>query len=81
MIRAQVWDTCGQEKYRSIMKSYYRGAVAALLVFDLTNQDSFNHVDTWLKEIKENTSDLVVIALVGNKADLTNIRIVRYEDV
>ena len=63
LVKAQIWDTAGQERYRSIASSYYRGAVGALLVYDVTNRNSFNHVPMWLKEVKENTEkDCVFIS-------------------
>lgn len=67
LVKAQIWDTAGQERYRSIASSYYRGAVGALLVYDITDRESFNHVPTWLKEIEENAEKDCLIMLVGNK--------------
>lgn len=52
LVKAQIWDTAGQERYRSIASSYYRGAVGALLVYDVTDRNSFNHVPMWLKEVE-----------------------------
>ncbi|KAH0790792.1 ras-like gtp-binding protein ypt1 [Histomonas meleagridis] len=72
-IKLQVWDTAGQEQYRTITKSFLRGADGILLVFDLTNQNSFDMVNDWMNSIKENASSTVDIFLVGNKSDLTRV--------
>jgi Ras-related protein Rab-11A len=66
LVKAQIWDTAGQERYRSIASSYYRGAVGALLVYDVTDRNSFNHVPMWLKEVEENAEKDCLIMLVGN---------------
>jgi Ras-related protein Rab-2A len=73
--KLQVWDTvpgtqAGQESFRSITRSYYRSAVAALLVFDLTKRDSFDSLAEWLGETKSNANPTLTVMLVGNKADL-----------
>ena len=80
MVKAQIWDTAGQERYRSIASSYYRGAVGALLVYDVTDRASFNHVPMWLKEVEENAEKDCLIMLVGNKMDLTEQRTVFVRD-
>ena len=80
VIRAQIWDTAGQERYRAITSAYYRGAVGALLVYDITKQSSFDNVVKWLKELKDNAEPHIVIMLVGNKSDLGNLRAVKQED-
>ena len=80
IIKVQVWDTAGQERYRSITNAYYRGAEGILIVFDLTNKESFNKVKYWLKEIDSNAPRDIVLCLLGNKADLTYDRIIQYED-
>ncbi|KAL5721681.1 Ras-related protein Rab-2-B [Ranunculus cassubicifolius] len=80
-VKLHIWDTAGQENFRSITRSYYRGVAAALLVYDVTIRSSFNHVITWLEEIKENaTTSNLVITLVGNKCDISNRRVVSYEE-
>merc|ERR1740130_844028 len=80
-IKAQIWDTAGQERYRAITSAYYRGAVGALLVYDITQQKSFDSVKTmWLDELKQNADDNIVIMLVGNKKDLHHNRDVTTED-
>jgi Ras-related protein Rab-11A len=80
LVKAQIWDTAGQERYRSIASSYYRGAVGALLVYDVTDRNSFNHVPMWLKEVEENAEKDCLIMLVGNKMDLTEQRTVFVKD-
>jgi small GTP-binding protein len=71
-VRLQVWDTAGQEKFRTITKAYYRGAHGILLVFDVSNADTFAQCQGWMNSISENLSDPVVIVLVGNKCDLVD---------
>ena len=73
-IRLQVWDTAGQESFRSITRSYYRGAIGALLVYDITNQQSFDNLPNWLRDSLEATNQNIGLVLVGNKADLENQR-------
>ena len=68
-VKLQIWDTAGQEKFRTITKAYYRGANGILLVFDVTKRDSFNKTRSWMTSIKESITDPVDIVLVGNKAD------------
>ncbi|CBI21936.3 unnamed protein product, partial [Vitis vinifera] len=70
VVKAQIWDTAGQERYRAITSAYYRGAVGALLVYDVTRHVTFENVDRWLKELRDHTDSSIVIMLVGNKADL-----------
>ncbi|EOA17406.1 hypothetical protein CARUB_v10005708mg [Capsella rubella] len=76
IIKAQLWDTAGQERYRAITSAYYRGAVGALLVYDITRHITFENVERWLKELRDHTDANVVIMLVGNKADLRHLRAV-----
>ncbi|KAI9319122.1 ras family-domain-containing protein [Dichotomocladium elegans] len=71
-IRAQIWDTSGQERYRAITGAYYRGAVGALLVYDITRQSSFENIDHWLRELREFADPNMTLMLVGNKSDLAN---------
>ncbi|KAJ8765239.1 hypothetical protein K2173_011919 [Erythroxylum novogranatense] len=80
VIKAQIWDTAGQERYRAITSAYYRGAVGALLVYDVTRHVTFENVERWLKELRDHTDANVVIMLVGNKADLRHLRAVSTED-
>ncbi|KAI8384980.1 ras family-domain-containing protein [Radiomyces spectabilis] len=79
-IKAQIWDTSGQERYRAITGAYYRGAVGALLVYDITRQSSFQNVDHWLKELREHCDNDISLMLVGNKSDLADNRAVSTEE-
>ncbi|KAH9763862.1 ras-related protein RABA1f [Citrus sinensis] len=80
IVKAQIWDTAGQERYRAITSAYYRGAVGALLVYDVTRHVTFENVERWLKELRGHTDSNIVIMLVGNKADLRHLRAVSTED-
>ncbi|XP_047334149.1 ras-related protein RABA1f-like [Impatiens glandulifera] len=80
VIKAQIWDTAGQERYRAITSAYYRGAVGALLVYDVTRQVTFENVERWLKELRDHTDSNMVIMLVANKADLEHLRAVSTEE-
>lgn len=75
-IKAQVWDTAGQEKYRTITSAYCRGAVGALLVYDISKQQTYENVERWLKELRDHADPDIVIMLVGNKSDLRHLRAV-----
>lgn len=79
-IKAQIWDTAGQERYRAITSAYYRGAVGALLVYDITKHVSFENVERWLKELRDHADANTVIMLVGNKSDLRHLRAVSTEE-
>jgi small GTP-binding protein len=71
-VKAQIWDTAGQERFRSVTKSYYRSSAGAILVYDITNRDSFLHATTWLTDARALTSPDTVFLLVGNKTDLAD---------
>lgn len=79
-IKLQIWDTAGQESFRSITRSYYRGAAGSLLVYDITRRETFNHLARWLEEARQNAHQNMVILLVGNKADLDHRRQVSFEE-
>jgi Ras-related protein Rab-11A len=79
-IKAQIWDTAGQERYRAITSAYYRGAVGALLVYDITKQVTYDNVERWLKELRDHADSNIVIMLVGNKSDLKHLRSVQTDD-
>merc|ERR1711981_410151 len=69
-IKVQFWDTAGGERFRSITSAYYRGAVGALLVYDITKYATFANLDYWIEELKDKGSNDIIICLVGNKSDL-----------
>ncbi|XP_059285262.1 ras-related protein YPT3 [Lycium ferocissimum] len=73
VIKAQIWDTAGQERYRAITSAYYRGAVGALLVYDVTRHVTFENVTRWLKELRDHTDPNIVVMLLGNKSDLRHL--------
>jgi len=79
-VKFEIWDTAGQERYRSLAPMYYRGAAAALVVYDITDQDSFNGAKTWIEELQRQGSPDIVIGLAGNKSDLAAKRAVTTED-
>ncbi|EGR27312.1 ras oncogene family protein, putative [Ichthyophthirius multifiliis] len=80
LIKAQIWDTAGQERYKSITTAYYRGAVGALLIYDITKYLSFTNIQKWLNEIRDHAEPHIVIMLVGNKSDLKHLRQVKQEE-
>ncbi|KAL3643538.1 Ras-related protein ric2 [Castilleja foliolosa] len=80
VIKAQIWDTAGQERYRAITSAYYRGAVGALLVYDVTRHSTFESVERWLKELRDHTDPNIVVMLIGNKSDLRHLVAVSTED-
>ena len=79
-VKAQIWDTAGQERYRAITSAYYRGAVGALLVYDITKRQTFENVLRWLHELRDHADSNIVIMLAGNKADLNHLRAVSEQD-
>ncbi|VDN31083.1 unnamed protein product [Gongylonema pulchrum] len=88
-IKLQIWDTAGefmhhhfigQESFRSITRSYYRGAAGALLVYDITRRDTFNHLTSWLEDARQHSNSNMVIMLIGNKSDLEARREVKKEE-
>ena len=80
VIRFELWDTAGQERYRSLAPMYYRGASAAVVVYDVTSRDSFEGAKSWVKELQRRGDPTVVIALAGNKADVREGRVVPAEE-
>ena len=75
----QIWDTAGQDRFRAITKNYYKGAHGILLIYDVTNQKSFDNVKNWVGHIRENASEKAIIYIVGNKVDDTAHRVVSKE--
>nr|ACU23574.1 unknown [Glycine max] len=80
LIKAQIWDTAGQERFRAITSSYYRGALGAMLVYDITKRATFVNVGKWLHELREFGGEDMVVVLVGNKSDLDQSRQVEREE-
>ena len=78
-VKLQIWDTAGEERFRTIISSYYRGAHGILLIFDLTEIESFNNLNNWLAEIEKNANKNVVKVLIGNKCDLEDKRVISFE--
>ena len=79
-VKVQIWDTAGQEKYRSITSSYYKGAQGCLLVYDITKKKSFDNIDKWYSELKSNSDEKIYTMLLGNKSDLEENREVSIEE-
>ena len=78
--RLQIWDTAGQENYRSITRAYYKNSVCAILVYDISNRDSFEHISNWLEDCLAQSPKTVFMVLVGNKSDLNDKRKVTLEE-
>ncbi|NXA56117.1 RAB13 protein, partial [Nothocercus julius] len=79
-IKLQVWDTAGQERFKTITTAYYRGAMGIILVYDITDEKSFENIQNWMKSIKENASAGVERLLIGNKCDMESKRKVQRDD-
>ncbi|XP_028818933.1 ras-related protein ORAB-1 [Denticeps clupeoides] len=77
-VKLQIWDTAGQERFRTITSSYYRGAHGIIIVYDVTDQESFNNVKQWMEEIDRYACENVSKLLVGNKSDLASKKVVDY---
>ena len=80
VIKGQIWDTAGQERYRAITSSYYKGAHGAFVVYDITLKESFEAVDRWINDLRNNTDERLEIILIGNKSDLEEKRQVTKEE-
>ena len=79
-VKIQIWDTAGQEAFQAITRTYYKGAIGALLVYDITRKETFDHINKWLQEVKSNGSKDICCILIGNKKDLEENRQVKYEE-
>jgi small GTP-binding protein len=79
-IRLQIWDTAGQERFRNIAKNYYQSSDGFIIVYDITNSESFQTLDYWVEEIKSNSHEFTKMILVGNKCDLEEERQVKKEE-
>lgn len=80
IIKFEIWDTAGQERYHSLAPMYYRGAQAAIIVFDITSADTFTRAKNWVKELQRQANPNIVMALAGNKSDLAQKRVVTTEE-
>ncbi|XP_015516029.2 ras-related protein Rab-3 isoform X1 [Neodiprion pinetum] len=78
-VKLQIWDTAGQERYRTITTAYYRGAMGFILMYDITNAESFNSVQDWVTQIKTYSWDNAQVILVGNKCDMEDERVISFE--
>ncbi|KAK9173630.1 Rab5 like small Gtpase [Cryptosporidium meleagridis] len=78
-VKFEIWDTAGQERYRSLAPMYYRGAAAAIVVYDITNVETFQGAKSWISELQNINNNEIVVALVGNKYDLESSRTVDSE--
>ena len=79
-VKLQIWDTAGQDRFRTITKNYYKGANGIILIYDVTNTETYDNVENWISQIKEEASPNVVIYLVGNKVDMEDKRKVSTEE-
>lgn len=77
--KLQIWDTAGQERYRTITTAYYRGAMGFILMYDITNEESFNSVQDWITQIKNYSLNVYEVILVGNKCDMEDERVISYD--
>ena len=80
IVKVQIWDTAGEERYRSITNAYYKGAKGSLLVYDITNKKSFENVEKWISDLKANADEDISMILLGNKTDLEDKRVVTTEE-
>ena len=78
--RIQIWDTAGQENFKSLTRAYYKNSVCAIIVYDITNKQSFNNINTWIDDCKNQSPKTIFFVLVGNKSDLENKRQVNYNE-
>ena len=75
----QIWDTAGQENFRSVTRAYYKASAVAMVVYDITKEESFEHIQTWLKDCKDLAPKTVLLVLIGNKTDLEEQRVISKE--
>ena len=80
VVRIQIWDTAGQEAFRSITRTYYKSSTCAFIVYDITDKKSFENVLTWLNECRDMCYKDILICLIGNKCDLEGKRAISYEE-
>ena len=80
VLKLQIWDTCGQEVYKSLISNFYRNSSLALILYAINNKESFQHAETWLNDLKNQANPNVKVFLVGNKSDLENERVISKEE-
>ncbi|KAI3429067.1 uncharacterized protein J3R85_008706 [Psidium guajava] len=80
MVKVQIWDIGGQERSRTVTSAYYRGAVGALLVYDITRRETFDNIRRWLRQLRDRADSNIVIMLVGSKCDLNHVRAVQRKE-
>ena len=80
VLKLQIWDTCGQEVYKSLISNFYRNSSLALILYAIDNSDSFRHAETWLNDLEQQANPNVKIFLVGNKSDLEDKRVITKEE-
>ena len=80
VVKLQIWDTAGQEKYRNLISSYYRGVHGVLILFDICDEESFNNLEFWIDDIKTHHGQKSVIYIIGNKIDLVSKRVISLDD-
>ena len=80
VLKLQIWDTCGQEVYKSLISNFYKNSSLALIIYAINNLDSFRHAETWLNDLKSQANPNVKVFLVGNKSDLEDQRVVSKEE-
>ena len=80
VLKLQIWDTCGQEVYKSLISNFYRNSSLALILYAINNSDTFKHAETWLHDLKSQANPNVRVFLVGNKSDLEDERVVTKEE-
>lgn len=78
-MKLQIWDTAGQERFRTITQTYYKGAMGIILAYDCTSEESFNNVRNWIRQIEVHANSTVQKILIGNKADLTDKKVIETE--
>jgi Ras-related protein Rab-11A len=74
IIKVEIWDTAGQERYKAITSAYYKGAKGAIIVYDITSEESFNNIEMWIQEVKAKALNNLQIMIIGNKSDLSKYR-------
>ena len=79
IFKIEIWDTAGEERYKSITSAYYKGAKGAIIVYDITSEQSFNNIETWIHEVKGKSSNNLQILIIGNKSDLYKDRKISLE--